>query len=129
MTTEDAALSALRTEWPTKEWSWDNRMSVVTSAVSGPHIDAARAVVEKALPQVFDGTNLVSAPDTLRQIITATGGLRGSQLAFADGNAFGLWWPWGGGGTVSLRVGLIGAAKDEALATRLRDLFAVSLGR
>lgn len=129
MTTEDAALSALRTEWPTKEWSWDGRMSVVTSAVSGPHIALARAIVEKALPQVFDGTNLASAPDALRAIITASGGLRGNQLAFADGTAFGLWWPWGGGGTVSLRIGLVGAAKDEALTTRLRDLFGVSLSR
>ncbi|MEO6952826.1 MAG: hypothetical protein ABI321_13555 [Polyangia bacterium] len=129
MTTEDAALSALRTEWPTKEWGWDDRMAVVSSAVSGPHITVARAVVEKAMPQSFDATSIETAPETLRALIAGTGGLRGNQLAFVTGDAYGLWWPWGGGGTVSLRIGLVGASKDEALATRLRDLFAVSLSR
>ncbi len=127
--TMDAALTALRTGWPTKEWSWDDRMSVVTAAVSGPHIAVARAVAEKALPQVFDVGSLASAPTALQEIIAATGGLRGNQLAFMGGTAYGLWWPWGAGGTVSLRVGLVGAAKDEALSTHLRDLFAVSLSR
>ena len=129
MTTEDAALVALRSEWPTKEWAWDDRMAVVSSAVNGPHIAVARALVEKALPQMFDSKSVETAPEALRALIAGTGGLRGNQLAFTAGDAYGLWWPWGGGGTVSLRIGLVGAAKDEALATRLRDLFAVSLSR
>ena len=125
-----APLSALRTAWPDLKWSWDGRLLTVVSSFGGEQVAQARAVTSRVLPQQFDSTSLASAPAPILSIIERSGGLRGNQLAFCGGAAacmfFGLWWPWQGGGTVSLRVGLVSANEDPALTKQLRELFGAS---
>ncbi len=118
-----AALQELRRRWTTGTWSWEARTSTVTTAVSGEQIAVARALTLCALPQCFDRTTLAKAPPELAALVAARGGLRGEQLAFADGPHFGLWWPWGGGGTVSIRIGLVrGDAEHERALRAIFDL-------
>lgn len=118
-----AALSQLRSEWPTQAWTWDGRMSMVSSAVSGPQIATARAVTERAMTLVFHPANIATAPEAVRAIVERWGGLRGDQFAFSIGDALGLWWPWGGGETVSLRIGFL---SEGNLAQPLRALFGIA---
>jgi hypothetical protein len=112
-----AALSLLKAEWPSGAWTWDGRMSMVTATVSGEQVAAGRSLAARALPLCFDDKTLAGAAPQLVSIVERYGGLRGGQLVFSNGEVFGLWWPWGGGGTVSLRVGLLGDA------SKLRALF------
>jgi hypothetical protein len=118
------ALGVLVAEWPKPPWSWDGRFGMVSCAVSGADIELARAVAVRALPHSFDATSLASAPAALRTLVDGCGGLRGNQLVFCDDasapTAVGLWWPWGGGGTVSLRVGLLDSSDESAKALRAR---------
>jgi len=104
-------------------------LPTATSAVTGEQIVRAQALVTRALPLQFDAASLARAPKDVVAFVERSGGLRGAQLAFCAEHpgraAVGLWWPWGGGGTVSLRVGFVGAEHDPALADRLRALFGV----
>jgi hypothetical protein len=122
-------LARLREEWPSRSWSWDGRLPTATSAVTSSQLEQARAVVDRTFPHRLDKATLGDAPEAVRALVDRSGGLRDAQLAFyleaAPFIAFGLWWPWGGGSHVSLRVGLIGAEADPALAQRLRDSFGV----
>jgi hypothetical protein len=117
-----AALKQLRTSWPKAPWSWDGRFSMMSSAVTGADIETARALASKALPHSFDVSTLATAPDALRSLVDGCGGLRGNQLVFCDDTSapttVGLWWPWGGGGTVSLRVGLLDSGDDATKSLR-----------
>lgn len=125
-----SALSKLRADWPNRAWSWDGRLPTVASSFGAEQAAQARAVAEVALPRWFNSETLVNAPADHIAVIARSGGLRGEQLAFCGGAtannlAFALWWPWGGGKTISVRIGLIGADTDPTLSARLRDLFGV----
>jgi hypothetical protein len=125
----EALLTQLHADWPVRAWGWDGRLPTATSSVSGDQIAQAQALAVRAMPQQFDGATLVNAPADVLAFVQRSGGLRGSQLAFCavrpGRTVVGLWWPWGGGGTVSLRVGFVGAESDPSLAVRLRTLFGV----
>jgi hypothetical protein len=122
-----AVLTPLHASWPKPPWTWDGRLEMVSGAVSGADIERGRAVAHNALPHAFDPATLATAPEAVRTIVDQSGGLRGNQLALCDDTAapraIGLWWPWGGGGTVSLRIGLLDTS-EQATAS-LRALFGV----
>ena len=124
-----ALLTRLKDEWPSRAWGWDGRLPTITSSFDAATGVQARAIVDRLLPQPFTAETLATAPEAVREIVERSGGLRGSQLAFCGGPpdrlAFGLWWPWGGGGTISLRLGLVVASPDAAGIARLRELFKI----
>ena len=122
-----AALTDLKAAWPVPGWSWDGRFSTAASSFGAELAPQLRGVAAVLLPRHYDSATLATAPPVLRALVERSGGLRGSQLAFCDGGdvprMFGLWWPWGGGATISLRLGLIDA--DAASVAQLRALFGV----
>lgn len=122
------AMVRLRGSWPARAWSWDSRLVCVTSSFAQELEPKARTAVAEALPQRFTSTNLVTAPARLREIVERSGGLRSSQLALCGGNpaglfAFGLWWPWQDGHTISLRVGLCDLEPHLDPYPRFREIF------
>ena len=57
-------------------------------------------------------------------------GLRASQKIYWGNDAtapgaFGLWWPWGDGTTISLRIGLHHLDEPKQRYPRLRDVFGI----
>ena len=98
----------------------------MTSSFAVALAGQARAVATRALPRQFDAATIASSPAALLAIVERSGGLRGDQLAFCSGDgtpvAFALWWPWGGGDNISLRIGVVGVADAEQ---RLGQLFGV----
>jgi hypothetical protein len=120
-------LTRMRSAWPTRGWSWDSRLSCVTSSFSVQFEAQARAAASEALPVEWTATSILKAPAELRDLSERYGGMRSGQLLLAREpgerlRAFGLWWPWGNGQTISLRVGLdIDAARDPF--PRFRELF------
>jgi hypothetical protein len=124
-----SVLTKLRADWPNRSWSWDGRLPTVASSFDASLAAQARAATEVALPHCYNAESIAGAPAEMAELVARSGGLRGEQLAFYGGSsrsAYALWWPWGGGKTVSLRVGLFGAERDPALVAALRDLFGVS---
>ncbi len=126
------ALSRLKQSWPARGWSWDSRFVAMASTFTVPYEAQARKAAAEALPVEYTSTSLGSASPELRDLAARTGGLRSGQFLMSGGpvgglTAFGLWWPWGDGETISMRVGLLDIDPAREPWRRLRDLFGVSL--
>jgi hypothetical protein len=122
-------LVLLKNAWPGGPWSWDSRFAMLASSFAIEHDERARASAALALPHSWDKNTLSTAPPTLRELCAAAGGLRSNQRLLA-GRAgplvlVGLWWPWGNGTTITLRLGLGQYAVDEPPYPAVRTLFGV----
>lgn len=126
-----SALRNLRLAWPSRGWSWDTRLTCVTSSFNVEAEAKARAAVAAAMGNEWTSVSIQSAQPVLRDIAERSGGLRAGQLIFTSGSspaggfAYGLWWPWGDAITTSLRIGLGGPSVKEDTLRRLRDVFGV----
>ena len=116
-------LLLLKQSWPGSPWSWDDRFAVVASSFTADLEPRARASAMHAFPRGWTTKSLDTAPASLRAIAERTGGLRSNQrlLAGADDTLYGLWWPWGNGTTITLRIGVA----DGTAVMQLRALFGV----
>jgi hypothetical protein len=128
------ALIALRDGWPgpVSGWGYDRRLKCVMASFTTGAIPAAEAAIAHAMPAVFGAESLAEAPPSARATAETCGGLRASQRLYwgADpvapgGGAFGLWWPWADGATVSLRIGLHDVDVPKERLPRLRDVFGI----
>ncbi|HVU50040.1 MAG TPA: hypothetical protein VHL80_05110 [Polyangia bacterium] len=124
------ALERLKAKWPSPEWSYDRRLRCVASSIATSLEPAARASMSEVLPTSWTAQTLATAPDEVRKLAEGCGGVRSSQLLFWGGapgapGAFGLWWPWGDGTTVSLRIGLHDIDQPKERYPRLRDIFGI----
>ena len=126
------ALAQMRDAWPKRGWSWDSRFDCVASSFTSTIETEARAAAAKALPTVWTHTNISSGPPLLRELAESSGGVRAGQLiltSVAPGGytAYGLWWPWGDGVSISLRVGIVGVGAAREPSPSFRDLFHVTM--
>jgi hypothetical protein len=129
-----SGLKTLRGSWPSRGWSWDARLSCVSSSFSSELDSKARAAAMTVLPKDWTHTTISAAPPPVREIAERTGGLRAGQAILSAASigtgaafAYGLWWPWGDGMTTSLRIGLGGTHATQEAFQRLRDVFNVEL--
>jgi hypothetical protein len=118
----------LRASWPSRGWSWDERLSCVTSTFNVELAAKARTALEIALPSEWTSTTIRRAPPVLGELAERTGGLRAGQMLLAStmvgpALAYGLWWPWGDGMTTSMRIGLAGTEATQDTFLRLREVF------
>ncbi len=107
------ALSNVRRTWPTRGWSFDNRFGCLASTFRSDVAPQARAAIARVLPTEWSEATLRLAPQPVRDIATRTGGVRAGQFLFSHviggtALAYGLWWPWEEGSTISMRVGVDG---------------------
>jgi hypothetical protein len=127
------ALKRLRTGWPSRGWSWDSRMTCITSTFTTEFETKARAAIAEAMPNEWMSNAVAKAPAFLREYVDRYGGLRPGQVLFSSGAlggslvAFGLWWPWGDQNTVSVRVGFADVDPGRESYQRLREIFGVQL--
>ena len=122
-------LALLKNAWPGEPWSWDPRFTMLASSFAIALEAQANASAVLALPYSWDKKTLATAPPSLRELCEATGGLRSNQRLLAgragDLVLVGLWWPWGNGTMITLRLGLGQYAADEPPYPAVRSLFGV----
>jgi hypothetical protein len=123
------ALERLKTKWPAQDWTYDRRLKCVASSFPVSNEAAARAAMTEVLTTSYSAQTLADAPENVRKLAETCGGVRSSQLLFWGGSAgpgvFGLWWPWGDGTTVSLRIGLHDVDLPKERYPKLRDIFGI----
>lgn len=83
-----------------------------------------------AFPRGWTTKSLDNAPLEMKAIADRTGGLRQGQRLLAGDEMFapklyGLWWPWGSGDTITLRIGLDGIDGKTEPMLSIRRMFAV----
>ncbi len=91
-------------------WRWDDRFEAVLAEFSIDNKDGIQTILERCLSHVWEGSTIRKAPENVRELANDLGGLRSGQLLFTsdpatDAFIFGVWWPWGDGQTISIRVG------------------------
>jgi len=121
-------LTLLKEAWPPQPWSWDARFVAVVSSFHRDQESAVTEAVTHAFPRSWTTKSLETAPMALRMLAASTGGLRpGQRLLAGDEKTaaalFGLWWPWGGGETISLRIGVADLEAHRDPIPRIRELF------
>jgi len=125
------SLSRMKSSWPTRGWSWDPRLLCVTSSFTTEQEPQAKKATQMALQNEWTAATIVRAPQALRDVVERAGGIRQGQLALSTGPingllVYGLWWPWGDGETVSLRVGLADVDPNREPYLRFRDVYGVT---
>ena len=123
-------LERLKAKWPAKDWTYDRRLKCVASSIPINLEAEARAAMTEVLPTSFSAQTLAAAPENVRKVAEGCGGVRSSQLLFWGGELGGpgtlvLWWPWGDGTTVSLRIGLHDVDLPKERYPKLRDIFGI----
>ena len=99
--------------WPATDWSYDRRLKCVASSIPLARETDARAAMADALPASFSAETVAGgvgwragADRKVRRAARVAAAVLGRQRQDDAPGAFGLWWPWGDGTTVSLRIGL-----------------------
>jgi hypothetical protein len=103
----------------------------ITSSFTTEQEPQARKATQITLQNEWTASTLARAPQHLRDVVERAGGIRQGQLALSTGPingllVYGLWWPWGDGETVSLRVGLADVDPNREPYNRFRDVFGVT---
>jgi hypothetical protein len=121
-------LVLLRDSWPSPPWTWDGRFHTIAATFSSEQQPEVRASAVQAFPRGWTTKSLDTAPAELRAIADRTGGLRSGQRLLAGDELFapklfGLWWPWGGGDKITLRIGIDGVDGASEPMVTIRRLF------
>jgi len=125
-------LDRLREAWPWSSWSWDPRFKCVTSSFGKEIVERARAAMAGVLDGEWSTDSINQAPDEIRTLAARFGGVRPGQLLFTGEmvggrmHLFALWWPWGDGATVSLRVGVANCDRPTELYPQIRALYKIA---
>jgi hypothetical protein len=119
-----ALLPRIGAGWPGAKWEWDGRLSCALSVVAKADEAKAQAALTAQLPVLWASDTLGGAPPVIKQICARTGGLLWRQTAFTAELpkavfAYGLWWPWGSGASVSVRLGV----SHESVVPTVRAAF------
>jgi hypothetical protein len=90
-------------------WKWDDRFETALTECNVSNKDSIRIILERFLTSIWEGSNIDNAPDIVQTIVNKFGGLMPGQLLFTadtkqDDFLYGVWWPWGDGNKISIRV-------------------------
>ena len=114
-----------------RPWEWDGRFGAVLLTYTKEEEGPVDAGVGAVFTSTVTSADVGGAPDNIKALIDDLGGLRaGQKIMHSDAAGefvlYGVFWPWGGGGTISLRIGILAAGGDEAAAVaQLKTAFAV----
>jgi hypothetical protein len=125
------ALGQVRSAWPAAEWTWDPRFKCVASSFATDMAAAARGALTPAVPSEWTPAKFANAPDDIRALEARCGDLRAGQLLMTanpvDGMMlFGMWWPWGDGSQVSVRLGVANCTRTKELYPLIRAVFGIA---
>lgn len=91
------------------DWSFDARFRASNAVFEMADQEAVRAILERGFDAAWTSEDIAQAPPRASELAGKLGGLRPGQILFganadSDPILFGMWWPWGNGASVSIRV-------------------------
>jgi hypothetical protein len=118
-------------------WRWEDRFSVMLSEFSRDKKDKTLSVLRQQFQHEWDKKTIKKAPTEIKDHLGPLIKLSKDQLILAcpatDSTPamIALWWPWGHGGTYSLRLTLLdspyeyneASANEGSLLKRLKSFF------
>ncbi|MDP6542825.1 MAG: hypothetical protein QGH60_02475 [Phycisphaerae bacterium] len=106
------------------KWEWDGYIGAFLATFTVGQAQPIETLCNKYFMSRWDHESLVKAPPSVLAIAENLGGLRAAQRLLMTRPdqfvmAFGAWWPWGDGQTISLRIGLVTDDVPEHAKTEL----------
>ena len=94
------------------QWEWDGYIGAFLATFAIDRAGRIEAICDKYFMSQWDRESLPKAPPSVRAVAETFRGLRTDQKLLMTRPdqflmAFGAWWPWGDGRTISLRIGLV----------------------
>lgn len=92
------------------QWQWEDQREVLLSEFSKDKIEATLEVLRENYSHEWDKKNIKKAPKALKKQLGELTVLYKEQKLFTQPAqadqpaAIAIWWPWGHGGTISLRI-------------------------
>lgn len=89
------------------EWQWDERHQAIQTAFSVDHAEVVGRILSDYFSHHWQGKAFRQAPTELRHKAGVFARLEKRQCIYthaADPQLFAVWWPWGHGATVSVRL-------------------------
>jgi len=125
------ALTNLQAVWPVSGWSWDQRFKCATSSVPTDAALGVRSLLGAVVPSEWTAQTFATAPDEVRGLAQRCGDLRPGQILFtgppvAGMLVFAMWWPWGDGSQVSVRIGVANCDRPKELYPAIRSVFGIA---
>jgi hypothetical protein len=108
------------------QWEWDGRFLLMLSVMESHHREEIEPLVQQCFGHKWSRED--DLPAAARDILGGIGGLRARQYLLttdpaSDPMLFCAWWPWGGGGKVSLRFGAWSALVQGTARADMRESF------
>jgi len=113
-------------------WEWDDRFDVPLLVFPKDMEEEIHTLVKRHFTHQWDINSIKMSPPAIRKLLDKCFGIRDGQTVYAtDTNReaflFALYWPWGDGTTISLRVSLTGkgimGVDQEKIEKYLRQCF------
>lgn len=118
-------------------WRWEDRFSVMLSEFSRDKKDKTLVALRQHFEHEWDKKTAKSAPQEIKDHLGPLIKLNKDQLLLARPATsstpamIALWWPWGHGGTYSLRLALLDTpyeyqenSTNKNIFSRLKNIFA-----
>jgi hypothetical protein len=123
------SLTRLKDTWPSPPWTWDARFATIAASFAIELEPVVRQSAQLAFPRGWTKKSLENAPEEFRALAERTGmrsnqRLLGGDAVFAP-KLFGLWWPWGSGDKITLRIGVLDVDAATEPLPSIRALFTV----
>jgi hypothetical protein len=95
----------------TSQWSWDNRLKTAMVVFDKGDMDVVYIPIAVEFDTQWDFKTIENSPPHFCEFFKRVFGIIPGQKIFAssDGSGtilFAVWWPWGDGNKISLRVGI-----------------------
>lgn len=107
-------------------WDWDNRFLAAISTFKRPDEQRVLGLLEEVFSKQWTSESDLTPDD--KELVGSCGGLFPGQRLFLSGAArapvlVAMWWPWGDGTTISLRVRIVVSGLDKETALEYLNPF------
>jgi hypothetical protein len=112
---------------PHSTWCWDEVFGTALVVFDRSDLDLMYIPLTLEFDAQWDMASIDRAPTHFSRYFNGVFGIMPGQKIFtaADGDGailFAVWWPWGDGAKISLRVGLFSPAVDKAARHQIKAL-------
>ncbi len=107
-------------------WQWDENLNVALVSFDKEREEAVLSALSTGFDQDWDFSTIAGAPEPISEFFGTSFGLFPGQKVFSCDNGSGLillalWWPWGNGDKISLRIGMLSSGEEAADKSEIRD--------
>lgn len=122
--------SAVKDKIPqSSHWDYDDRFMSALIVFPAAEKDSFMSALKKTFRDEWDHKSIKKAPKPVKKIVKSMAGISSGQMLFTGDEKdtavfYAMWWPWGDGTKISLRIGIYHEEKDKINPDEIKKSFA-----